>query len=622
MKRRSWLKAALALAAATAVAGGAGLWAVQPKKQRWPTLGGGGAPRVSSRKRVVVVGGGLAGVAAAATLAERGYAVTLLERGPELGGKLGGWPLSVLGETVPMEHGFHAFFHQYYNLRRLLADAGADRDFAPQAAYPILFRDRPTEGFRATSLPFPLNLLEVLARSPALGLGDVAGDRPGMQELLAFDPERTMATLDDVDVATFAREQGLEGPFSDVVLGPFGQASMNGLDRFSAAEAIRFFHFYMLGNPEGLGFDALGRGTHEAILAPLRAHLDRLGVTVRTGVDVTRVRFDGGRAIGVSIGQDVGPDVIVDASTIGSDWTPTADGSAFVRRSADGLLEARDARCTHLGCPVRREGAGFHCPCHGGRYDADGRPTAGPPPRPLTTRAVVEAPDGARVVGGSTTEDIDADAVIVTVDSRALRALCADPGLRAAAPALAAAADTTGEADPYAVVRFWFDRPVAPDRAAFYTVADYEFTDSIAVYSAFQEPFVAWARRTGGSVVESHAYAIAPDQADVDIVAAALLAELRHALPELRDAQVLHEERMLQSNFTRFAPGDHARRPGITSDVPNLYVAGDHVRLPFPAFLMEAAVSSGILAANHVCAGDGVAEAPIDTVASAGPLPR
>ena len=41
------------------------------------------------------------------------------------------------------------------------------------------------------------------------------------------------------------------------------------------------------------------------------------------------------------------------------------------------------ATCTHLGCAVAWEGNEFVCPCHGGRYGADGAVIAGPPPRPL-----------------------------------------------------------------------------------------------------------------------------------------------------------------------------------------------------------------------------------------------
>ena len=36
------------------------------------------------------------------------------------------------------------------------------------------------------------------------------------------------------------------------------------------------------------------------------------------------------------------------------------------------------ARCTHLGCTVRRTAAGFACPCHGARFDPLGKVLAGP----------------------------------------------------------------------------------------------------------------------------------------------------------------------------------------------------------------------------------------------------
>ena len=50
-------------------------------------------------------------------------------------------------------------------------------------------------------------------------------------------------------------------------------------------------------------------------------------------------------------------------------------------------VRAMSATCTHLGCQVRWEAEArrFHCPCHGGVYDASGRVLEGPPPRPLDT---------------------------------------------------------------------------------------------------------------------------------------------------------------------------------------------------------------------------------------------
>src|SRR6185295_9363176 len=53
---------------------------------------GAGAPRTARPRAVLVVGAGLAGMSAAIRLAERGYAVRLVERNAHLGGKLGAWP--------------------------------------------------------------------------------------------------------------------------------------------------------------------------------------------------------------------------------------------------------------------------------------------------------------------------------------------------------------------------------------------------------------------------------------------------------------------------------------------------------------------------------------------------
>lgn len=51
---------------------------------------------------------------------------------------------------------------------------------------------------------------------------------------------------------------------------------------------------------------------------------------------------------------------------------------------------ARSLWCTHMGCEVEwRAGADrYVCRCHGGEFDAQGEPVAGPPPRALRVLAV------------------------------------------------------------------------------------------------------------------------------------------------------------------------------------------------------------------------------------------
>lgn len=63
--------------------------------------------------------------------------------------------------------------------------------------------------------------------------------------------------------------------------------------------------------------------------------------------------------------------------------------------TADGKYRAYTAVCTHLGCTVQYRGDErvIWCACHNGRFDLEGRPISGPPPKPLDVYAVYEEGD-------------------------------------------------------------------------------------------------------------------------------------------------------------------------------------------------------------------------------------
>jgi Rieske Fe-S protein len=65
---------------------------------------------------------------------------------------------------------------------------------------------------------------------------------------------------------------------------------------------------------------------------------------------------------------------------------------AEVVRTASGVV-ARSLLCSHFGCRVQWEAARerYHCPCHEGVFDREGRPVAGPPTRPLRLLSVEAA---------------------------------------------------------------------------------------------------------------------------------------------------------------------------------------------------------------------------------------
>lgn len=66
-----------------------------------------------------------------------------------------------------------------------------------------------------------------------------------------------------------------------------------------------------------------------------------------------------------------------------------------VSRQPDGSVVARSLLCSHEGCEVdwRAADSRYACRCHGGVFDADGQPHAGPVRQPLKTFPV-EIRDG------------------------------------------------------------------------------------------------------------------------------------------------------------------------------------------------------------------------------------
>jgi cytochrome b6-f complex iron-sulfur subunit len=66
---------------------------------------------------------------------------------------------------------------------------------------------------------------------------------------------------------------------------------------------------------------------------------------------------------------------------------------AVVLRTTSGFT-ALSLVCTHLGCTVGSKPEGFACPCHGSRFDIQGRVTRGPAAKPLRPLGVEVPKDG------------------------------------------------------------------------------------------------------------------------------------------------------------------------------------------------------------------------------------
>ncbi|MFW6050623.1 MAG: FAD-dependent oxidoreductase [Myxococcota bacterium] len=488
------------------------------KPVRWPPRGG--RDRAPEGTRAVVVGGGLAGLAAATVLVERGVRVTVLERDAVLGGRASGWPDRLAdGTAFEMERGFHAFFRQYYNLRALMRRVDPELSrLAPLADYPVLGPEGARESFAGLPRRAPLAVAALVRRTRTLGLRDLLGvSARRALEMLRFHPERTYARWDAVSAGDYLDSLRFPPDARRMLFEVFAHSFFNPEDAFSAAELLMQFHFYFMGNPEGLVFDVLDRPFSTGLFGPLGRYLEERGAELRTG-------------------------------------------------TAAAAVEPRDR-----GLVVRGDD---------GAYEADGVVLA------------VEVPALRQVVQASPR--------------------LGPPEWRDRVCAL----ETTL---PFAVWRLWLDRPCAPEREPFVGTAGMGLLDNISVYERLEDESARWAARHGGSVVELHAYAV-PEGTGEDALRRDLLAGLHALYPETRGARVVEERFLLRRDCPGFPPGSYAGRPGVTTPVDGLCLAGDFVRTPFPSALMERAAASGVLAANELLSRWGIRGEPLTSVPVSGLL--
>lgn len=193
-----------------------------------------------------------------------------------------------------------------------------------------------------------------------------------------------------------------------------------------------------------------------------------------------------------------------------------------------------------------------------------------------------------------------ADAAVVALDPPGLRQLAAASG-----EGWSKRADRVRSAPPFAVWRLWLDRPVRADRAAFLGTSGFGPLDNVSVLERFEEHAAAWARASGGSVVELHGYAL-PEDFAADAVQRELLDALHEVYPETRQARIVDDRWLVEQDCVLVGLEPHRSRPGVRTEQSRVVLAGDSIRCDLPVALMERAATTGWQAADQLLTGWGI----------------
>ncbi len=208
-----------------------------------------------------------------------------------------------------------------------------------------------------------------------------------------------------------------------------------------------------------------------------------------------------------------------------------------------------------------------------------------------TVQRIQPVPGGWQVWGGQ--KDWAAEQVILAVESQAAFRLLSQSSL----------VDSSfffPRSTANAVLRFWFS--AAPRRMAEAGMFSGEFTGHNFFWlDKIYNQFRAWARQTGGSVLEVHVYG---PPAALQMPDAALLAlvlqEVTGVWRELRGARLGQHLQRNPASHTLPAAGGTEKHLGVLTPWQGFFCAGDWVRHPSASFFLERAAETGIAAANEV----------------------
>jgi isorenieratene synthase len=206
------------------------------------------------------------------------------------------------------------------------------------------------------------------------------------------------------------------------------------------------------------------------------------------------------------------------------------------------------------------------------------------------------------------------DHVVLATDIGPAHTILAASPVSREAPGLVSDLALLRPVNRYANLRVWLDLDARPELPPFTGTERRKALDAVCFYHRCEAESAEWVRQHGGAVLELHSYQLPDELTDEAAIREALLNDLRHFLPELREAQVVRDILLVRDDFSSPLVGQEAHRPSSATGIEGLHLAGDWIRIGVPGKLMEGAVTSGIIATNHICDAEGIRGEPIYSV--------
>lgn len=144
------------------------------------------ANRNHKDRQIIVVGGGLAGIAAAISLSESGYRVTLVEAKNRLGGRVGSFDDAISGQ--PIDYCQHVGMACCTNFVAFLELLAIEKEWEKQEILHFFSKQGVHLPLHAARFPAPLHLSGLLLRWPELGWNDRLQIAWGLFRLMRLKP--------------------------------------------------------------------------------------------------------------------------------------------------------------------------------------------------------------------------------------------------------------------------------------------------------------------------------------------------------------------------------------------------------------------------------------------------